>query len=213
MEVCEDREVPLDVIKQGLTDNDWVVRLAAMKVCKGREVPLDVIKQGLTDRYCDVRAAAMKACEGRDVPLDVIKQGLTDDDCDVRAAAMKACKKNGLPIPHFRTFEPPKRVYKKCLLGVIVVAEIPADAQVRGSFGDKCRADKAKIVGVIGNVAGVQVGISVYDHRTTYFVGDEIEIPDFDPSFNECSQGFHFFCSEREARAYSGISANYSLIS
>jgi len=43
------RNFPLDVIEQGLKDEDWRVRAAAMDACQGREVPLDIIEQGLKD--------------------------------------------------------------------------------------------------------------------------------------------------------------------
>lgn len=138
--------------------------------------------------------------DGRNIPLDIIERGLRDGDCDVRAAAMKAC--DGRDIPPSRTFEPQKYVYKKCANNVIVVAEIPDDAHIRGKIGKKCRASKAKIVNIIGDVFGEKVGISLYNTDVWYFIGDVIEIPDFDLSDNECSTGFHFFCAEEEARNY-----------
>ena len=144
----------------------------------------------------------MNACQGKDVPLDVIERGLKDGDCDVRVAAMNACKSNGIPIPIIRTIEPPDLVYKKCVANVIVVASIPKDAQVRGRLGGKCRTNKAIIKEVIGDFCGENVGISVRDKTTTYYAGDEVEIEDFDPSDEECSTGFHFFCSREEAERY-----------
>ena len=53
-----------------------------------RNLPLDIIEQGLKDEDCDVRAAAMNACQGREVPLDIIERWLKDEDWRVRAAAM-----------------------------------------------------------------------------------------------------------------------------
>ena len=138
----------------------------------------------------------------KSLPLEIIERWLKDPDWRVRSAAMKQYKNRGLPIPVIRTFEPPDRVYKKCVNSVIVVAEIPKDAQVRGSFGKKCRANKAKIVEVIGTYAGVPVGISIWDKTTTYFVGDEIEVEDFDYSDEVCSTGYHFFCTREEAENY-----------
>ena len=41
---------------------------------------VEVIEQGLKDEDCDVRAAAMNACQGREVPVEVIEQGLKDED-------------------------------------------------------------------------------------------------------------------------------------
>lgn len=142
----------------------------------------------------------------KDVPLEVIERWLKDSDSDVREAAMnawvKACKILGIPVSTIRTVEPPERVYKKCIGGVIVVASIPKDAQVRGKEDGKCRANKALIVDVIGDLCGEPVGISIFDRTTTYYVGDEIEIDNFDLSDKECSTGFHFFCTKELAEKY-----------
>ena len=196
------KKLSIEVIEKGLKDSDCDVRAAAMNACAGKDVPLEVIEKWLKDSDCDVRAAAMNACAGKDVPFEVIEKGLKDSDCGVRAAAMNACKENGIPIPTIRTIEPPQKVYKKCIGGVIVIAEIPKDAQVRGKASGKCRANKAKIVDIIGNFAGEKVGISIWDKTTTYFIGDDVEIDNFDMSDEECSTGFHFFCTLKQAEQY-----------
>ena len=136
------------------------------------------------------------------VTIETIEKALKDSDWRVRAAAMNACKASGISIPSIRTIEPPALVYKKCVADVIVVAEIPKDAQVRGNYGHKCRADKAIIKEIIGDFCGQKVGISVFDKTTAYYAGDEVEIDDFDMSDEECSTGFHFFCTLEEAKAY-----------
>ena len=202
MNACTGKDVPLEVIERWLKDKDCDVRQAAMNACTGKDVPLEVIERWLKDENWRVRKAAMNACTGKDVPLEVIERGLKDEDCDVRQAAMNACKKNGTTIPVIRTIEPPEKVYKKCVGGVIVVAEIPKNAQVRGEVTGKCRTDKAKIVDIIGDFAGEKVGISIWDKTTTYFVGDDIEIDNFDMSDEECSTGFHFFCTKEQAERY-----------
>ena len=169
---------------------------------KKRQISLEVIERWLKDSDYDVRTAAMNACNGRsNIPLEVIERWLTDSDWRVRIAAMNAC--NGRSdIPVIRTIEPPKIVYKKCLGGVIVCAKIPNNAQVRGNYGSKCRTNKAVITDIIGDFCGEKVGISSYDKKTTYYVGDEIEIENFDYSCKECSTGFHFFCTLKEAKEY-----------
>ena len=164
-------------------------------------ISVEIIERWLKDDDWRVRTAAMNACQGRDVPIEIIERWLKDDDYDVRTAAMNACQ--GRDVPLFkRTFEPPKIVYKKCTNDVIVLATIPKSAFVRGSKGRKCRSSQAKIIDVIGNVQGVKVGISAYDKKTMYFPGDEITIDDFDMSADECSTGFHFFCTKEEAENF-----------
>lgn len=167
-----------------------------------KELSLEIIEKGLRDKDWHVRTAAMNACQGRDVPVEIIEKGLRDKDCYVRAAAMNEAKKRGIAIPPTRTFEPPKTVYKKCLCGVIVEAEIPKTAHVRGSKNSKCRASEAIITGIIGDTLGEKIGISKYDLKTIYEVGYHVVIDNFDYSNNECSTGFHFFCTEKEAEQY-----------
>ena len=169
---------------------------------KNKKLSLETIERGLKDSDWRVRSAAMNACRGRDVPLETIERRLKDSDCDVRSAAMKLLKDRGFPIPIIRTFEPPDRVFKKCIGSVIISAEIPEDAQVRGKNGSKCRTNKAIIVEVNGTFGGEAVGISLWDRKTLYYEGDIVEIDDFDMSDEECSQGFHFFCTREEAERY-----------
>ena len=115
----------------------------------------------------------------KNISLDLIEKWMKDSDWCVRTAAMNAIGKRNMIT---RTIDPPKRVYKKCWGNVIVVAEIPDDAYIRGSIGQKCRASKAKIVDIIGDFGGEKIGISTYDNATCYFIGDEIEIDDFERS-------------------------------
>ena len=58
------------------------------------------------------------------------------------------------------------------------------------------------ITGVIGDICGEPVGISIWDKKTSYYAGDEVYIDDFDFSDEECSKGFHFFCTLEEANNY-----------
>ena len=171
-----------------------------MKWRSKREVPLEVIENGLKDGEWRVGAAAMNACYGREVPLEVIERGLKDADCDVRKAAYKIARERGMNVC-YRTFDPPALVYKKCEADVIVVAKIPEDAEVRGNPKGKCRTNKAEIVEIIGDFCGEPVGISKYD-GTWYYAGDVVEVEDFDYSDEECSTGFHFFCTREQAEAY-----------
>ena len=157
---------------------------------------------GLKDSEWSVRKAAMNACQGKDVPLDVIERGLKDSDWSVREAAMNIARSKGITVPPIRTIEPPKTVYKKCVGGVIICASIPKDAEVRGVESGKCRTNHAIITKVIGDFCGEPVGISIWDKTTTYYEGDEIFIEDFDLSDEECSTGFHFFCTKAAADKY-----------
>lgn len=136
------------------------------------------------------------------ISLKTIEKALQSDDPCIREAAMNACVGRDVPYKLIRTIEPPELVYKKCLANVIVVAEIPKNAQVRGAYGYQCRSDKAIIRDIIGDFYGEKVGISNYDKVTTYYIGDEVFIEDFDMSNSDCSNGFHFFCTKEEAEKF-----------
>jgi regulator of RNase E activity RraB len=167
-----------------------------------KEITIETIMKMLKDSDWRVRKAAMNACQGKDVPLEVIERGLKDSDCDVRKAAMNAYKINGIEVPVTRSFEPTTKVYKKCVGDVIVIAKIPKSAHVRGMVGKKCRASEAIIVDIIGELCGQQVGISKHNPKCVYEIGDHVVIDDFDFSEEECSTGYHFFCTEDEAKNY-----------
>mgnify|MGYP007037135300 FL=1 len=137
------------------------------------------------------------------IPVETIEKGLRDQDWRVRQAAMNIAEERGITdIPPYRAVNPPKKVYKKCESGVIVVAHIPDDAEVRGTPNGKCRANKAEIIEIIGDFCGEPVGISKRDGTTLYYAGDVVEVEDFDFSNAECSTGFHFFCTREAAENY-----------
>ena len=167
-----------------------------------KQIPIDVIERWLKDSDWSVREAAMNACQGKDVPIETIERWLKDSDWSVRKAAMNAAKSKGIVVSPTRTIEPPKTVYKKCVGGVIICASMPNDAAVRGKKSGKCRTNSAVITKVIGDYCGEPVGISMWDKTTTYYEGDEIFVEDFDLSDEECSTGFHFFCTKAAAERY-----------
>ena len=89
--------------------------------------------------------------------------------------------------------------YKKTNEGVVITAEIPAGAIVFCINGSKCRTNKAKIT----DMAGHDVLHSQYENSFEYHLGQEIEIKDFNLMYNvECTSGFHFFRTRKEAEEY-----------
>lgn len=93
----------------------------------------------------------------------------------------------------------PIRGWKKCEGNVIVELEIPKGAVVFCINGMKCRTNRAKVI----SLSRGTIARSIRDNSFTYEVGKEIEILNFDMSYNvECSSGIHFFKSEDDAEAY-----------
>ena len=98
-----------------------------------------------------------------------------------------------------KVLDEPLTGYKKTKEGVVITAEIPAGAIVFCINGSKCRTNKAKIT----DMAGHDVLHSQYDNNFEYRLGQEIEIKDFDLMYNvECTSGFHFFKTRKEAEKY-----------
>ena len=88
--------------------------------------------------------------------------------------------------------------WKKCKNNVIVKLEIPRGATVFSINNNKCRTDKAKVLEIIGSNRAYS------KHKFfSYYVGDIIEVFDFNCEYNkECAEGIHFFKTKEEAERY-----------
>lgn len=90
--------------------------------------------------------------------------------------------------------------WKKCEGDVIVELEIPKGATVFCINGKKCRTNKCKVI----SISKGNEGISMYNIKFIYKVGKEIEIKNFNQSYNvECGSGIHFFKNRNDAEKYS----------
>ena len=89
--------------------------------------------------------------------------------------------------------------WKKCRGGVIVHVRIPAAAKRSNANGRKCRAERVKVIDVIGS----NEGISMHDNKTTYIKGKTVKCERWEEDrFVECGGGIHFFLTREEAEAY-----------
>lgn len=88
--------------------------------------------------------------------------------------------------------------WKRCKNNVLVKLEIPRGAIVFSINNKKCRTDKAKVLEIIG------ANRAYSNHKFfSYYVGDVIEIFDFNCEYNvECAEGIHFFRTREEAENY-----------
>ena len=88
--------------------------------------------------------------------------------------------------------------YKKCRHDVIITLLIPRGAIVYSINGNKCRTNRAKVIGI----DGADRAYSKYNGMS-YYVGDEFTIYNFNCEYNEdCGAGIHFFMSKEEAENY-----------
>lgn len=81
---------------------------------------------------------------------------------------------------------------------VIVTLEIPRGAIVFSINGYKCRTNKAKVIAIDGADKAMSLNC-----KTSYYVGDEFTIYNFNCVYNrECGEGIHFFLTREEAEKY-----------
>lgn len=81
---------------------------------------------------------------------------------------------------------------------VIVTLEIPRGAVVFSINGHKCRTNKAKVIAIDGADKAMSL-----NYQTSYYVGDEFTIYNFNCVYNkECAEGIHFFLTREEAEKY-----------
>lgn len=94
--------------------------------------------------------------------------------------------------------------YPTCIVKLL----IPEDAKRSSAFSEKCRCDKAEILGAYDYDTGYPLKKkaiihSMYDTSFEYHIGDTITIPNFDDNrWDECSSGFHFFVNEESAKNF-----------
>jgi hypothetical protein len=84
--------------------------------------------------------------------------------------------------------------------------EIPEDARRCSCTSQKCRCDKAKVLGITNLATDESVSKSVndgYSPSVTYEVGEIVYPDSFDENrWNECSHGIHFFINKQDAIDY-----------
>ena len=82
---------------------------------------------------------------------------------------------------------------------------ITSDARRSSSTSNKCRCDKAKVLGITDLDGNNPISsITNYNYAETSYVVGEMVYPDsFDENrWNECSHGIHFFINKQEAINY-----------
>lgn len=90
---------------------------------------------------------------------------------------------------------------------VLIKLEIPTDAQRSSATTNKCRCDKAKVLGFYNTLGTEELDITelVNDkYEKCKYVKGEMVYPDFfdEDRWNECSHGIHFFINKQDAINY-----------
>ena len=88
----------------------------------------------------------------------------------------------------------------------LVMLEIPEDARRCSCTSQKCRCDKAKVLGITNldtNESVSEIKNTSYSPAVTYVVGEMVYPDSFDEiRWNECSHGIHFFINKENAIDY-----------
>lgn len=92
--------------------------------------------------------------------------------------------------------------YKACKHDIIVTLEIPRGAIVFSINGNIFRTNKVKVIAI----DGADRAYAKYSRYTSYYVGDEFTIYNFNCEYNEaCAAGIYFFMTREEAEQYYDI--------
>ena len=88
----------------------------------------------------------------------------------------------------------------------LVNLEIPEDARRCSCTSQKCRCDKAKVLGITNldtNESVSEIENTSYSPAVTYVVGEMVYPDSFDENrWAECSHGIHFFINKQNAIDY-----------
>ena len=88
----------------------------------------------------------------------------------------------------------------------LVKLEIPEDARRCSCTSQKCRCDKAKVLGITNldtNESVSEINNTSYFPAVTYVVGEMVYPDSFDENrWDECSHGIHFFINKQNAIDY-----------
>ena len=90
---------------------------------------------------------------------------------------------------------------------VLIKLEIPADAKRSSATTNKCRCDKAKVLGFYDSLGVNELNITELandKYEKCKYVKGEMVYPDFfdEDRWNECSHGIHFFVNKQDAINY-----------
>lgn len=95
-------------------------------------------------------------------------------------------------------------VYKKLRDRRIAKLRLDVGQEFQHAQYSKCRTNKAFVLDIYDYVTGEKHEQGLSTHRKTfvYTVNTWVDTDNYDPNIRECSDGIHFFLTEREAMAY-----------
>lgn len=90
---------------------------------------------------------------------------------------------------------------------VLIKLEIPADAKRSSATTNKCRCDKAKVLGFYDSLGTEELDMTELvndEYEKCKYIKGEMVYPDFfdEDRWNECSHGIYFFVNKQDAINY-----------
>ena len=90
---------------------------------------------------------------------------------------------------------------------ILIKLEIPEDARRSSATTNKCRCDKAKVLGFYNTLGTEELDMTELvndEYEECKYVKGEMAYPDFfdEDRWNECSHGIHFFVNKQDAINY-----------
>ena len=145
----------------------------------------------------------------KDTLIEAVKKGayLTGADlkgADLTGAYLKGAKE--IPYVPFACPSDGAFIGWKKVNNCLIMLEIPEDARRCSCTSQKCRCDKAKVLGITNldtNESVSEIKNTSYSPAVTYVVGEMVYPDSFDENrWNECSHGIHFFINKQNAIDY-----------
>ena len=127
-------------------------------------------------------------------------------DCNFINANLRGCSKYVPYIP-FQCPSDGAFIGWKKVNNVLIKLEIPADAKRSSATTNKCRCDKAKVLGFYDSLGSKELDITELVNgkfKKCKYIKGEMVYPDFfdEDRWNECSHGIHFFVNKQDAVNY-----------
>ena len=180
----------------------------------------DADLRGADLRGADLRGANLSDADLRGADLryadlsDADLRGADLSDADLRGADLSGADLSGADlsgaenIPYIPIACPSDGAFVgwKKVSGYLIKIEIPASAKRSSSTTNKCRCDKAKVLGIYtldGKKADITTLVNTNYANTEYTIGKMVYPDSFDEDrWNECSHGIHFFVNKQDAINY-----------
>ena len=152
-------------------------------------------------RYANLRDANLDGVNLRGVNLgDVDLDGANLRGVNLRGANLRGSKN----IPYIPLQCPSDGAFIgwKKVNNVLIKLEIPADAKRSSATTNKCRCDKAKVLGFYDSLGVNELDMTELvnnKYKKCRYVKDEMVYPDFfdEDRWNKCSHGIHFLLTNK----------------